>query len=76
MINRMRRTRNSLIFRKGGPRVCVHLKVHVIYMGAIGIWIKIREFKFNQKLLLPLTREEARLLGETLIEFADRKELR
>jgi len=63
-----------LIFRKGSPNVCTHLKVHVAYMGKIGIWIKIREFKHRHKLLLPLTAEEARILGNTLLEFANRSE--
>lgn len=73
-MKRIRKTEDRLIIIKGGPQVCVHVKAHIVYMGVIGIWIKIKELKRNQKILFPLVIEEARQLAHTLLDFADKSE--
>lgn len=68
----IRKRKNVMLFRAGGKEVCVDVRMLMCYMGKIGIWLKIKEHKHQQRLLVPMTKEEALIIGEQLIEFAKR----
>lgn len=68
------RRRNHLLFKVGSSQVCVHLRVLISDMGKVGIWMRIKNFKRGgQRLLIPMTRSEARIMGTILLEFGNRK---
>lgn len=71
----IKRGDNLVLFMAGSRQVCIYIRVLIRDMGPIGIWMSIKELKHKQNVLIPMTREEAREIGQVLLDFGNREEV-